>query len=154
MASGGARGRSGPAPDPNAARRERKDDAGWTTLPAAGRPGAAPEWPLRGQSNREAELWESEWRRPQAIMWERNGQELEVALYIRRLTEAELPAAATNLGTLVRQMQEGLGLSIPGMLRNRWVIADGTTGPQAKTPTPGNVIPARDRFRAGASGAA
>lgn len=122
MAKGGARARSGPAPDPNALRRER--DAGeWTILPAEGRGGAAPEWPLTEQSAREAELWERLWKMPQALMWERFGQELEVALYVRRLTEAELMDSRVNLSTLIRQMGDSLGLTTPGMRANRWRIA-------------------------------
>jgi len=47
MPKGGARVHSGPPPDPNALRRERaKDKDGWTTLPAEGRKGALPKWPL------------------------------------------------------------------------------------------------------------
>lgn len=47
MPRGGARVNSGPPPDPNALRRDRKQDvAGWTTLPSEGRRGAAPKWPL------------------------------------------------------------------------------------------------------------
>jgi len=126
MASGGARGHSGPAPDPNAQRRDRATDGEWTILPAR-RDGDIPPWPLTDQSAREVELWEIEWRRPQSVMWERNGQHLEVALYVRRLVEVEVPGAATNLGTLVKQMQEALGLSFPGLMRNRWRIAEDET---------------------------
>lgn len=47
MPRGGARINSGPPPDPNALRRDRpSDQAGWVTLPAAGRKGRPPEWPL------------------------------------------------------------------------------------------------------------
>lgn len=47
MARGGARTISGPPPDPNALRRDRKSDRdGWTTLPAEGRKGPTPPWPL------------------------------------------------------------------------------------------------------------
>lgn len=121
MAKGGARARSGPAPDPNALRRER--DAGeWTILPAEGRQGALPNWPLTELSVREAELWSELWRKPQALMWERYGQELEVALYARRLAEAEEPGSFVNLSTLVRQMSDSLGLTTPGMRANRWRI--------------------------------
>ena len=121
MASGGARARSGPAPDPNALRRDR--DAGeWTVLPADGRKGATPAWPLSEQSVREAELWSDLWAKPQAIMWERFGQDLEVALYVRRFTEAELMDSRVNLSTLVRQMADSLGLTTPGMRANRWRI--------------------------------
>lgn len=152
MSSGGARGRSGPAPDPNAARRDRKSDGEWTILPAAGRTPPAPAWPLSDATERETDLWEREWRRPQAIIWERNGQEIEVALYVRRLAEAELPDSPVSLGTLLKQMQEALGLSLPGMLRNRWKVGD-PTGPQSDRPVEGNVISARDRFRSGGQGA-
>lgn len=121
MAKGGARARSGPAPDPEALRRER--DAGeWTILPAEGREGATPDWPLTEQADREDELWARLWRMPQALMWERYGQEIEVALYVRRLVAAEQPDAGVNLGTLVRQMSDSLGLTTPGMRANRWRI--------------------------------
>ncbi len=47
MPRGGARLNSGPPPDPNALRRDRPSDkAGWTMLPASGREGPTPEWPL------------------------------------------------------------------------------------------------------------
>lgn len=121
MASGGARARSGPAPDPNALRRER-DQGEWTMLPAAGRVAEPPEWPLEGKSDREATLWARLWVKPQALMWERLGQELEVALLVRNLAQVELPGAPVNLGTLVRQQQDSLGLTTPGMRANRWRI--------------------------------
>lgn len=136
MPKGGARARSGPAPDPAALRRDR--DAGeWTVLPAEGRGGATPDWPLGEQAGREMELWGALWRKPQAIMWERFGQELEVALYVRRFAEAEAMESRVNLSTLVRQMADSLGLTTPGMRANRWRIDAGqepapTARPAAK----------------------
>lgn len=121
MPSGGARVRSGPAPDPNALRRER-DQGEWTTLPAEGRLTEPPEWPLSGQSPRERELWRRLWCMPQALMWERYGQELEVALYVRQLEKFERPRSPIILGTLVRQMADSLGLTTPGLRANRWRI--------------------------------
>jgi len=104
-----------------ALRRER--DAGeWKVLPADGRQGAMPEWPLTESTGREDELWGRLWRMPQALMWERYGQEVEVALYVRRLVEAEKPDASVTLGTLVRQLADSLGLTTPGMRANRWRI--------------------------------
>jgi hypothetical protein len=124
MAKGGARARSGPAPDPDALRRER--DAGeWTILPAEGRTGPAPEFPLMFMTIREEQLWERLWCKPQALMWDRYGQHLEVALYVRRLAEAEAAESAVNLSTLVRQMADSLGLTTPGMRANRWRIDRG-----------------------------
>ena len=144
MPKGGARTRSGPAPDPNALRRER--DAGeWTILPAEGRQGATPDWPLTEQSVREAELWESLWRKPQALMWERYGQQFEVALYVRRLAEAEEPGSFVNLSTLVRQMSDSLGLTTPGMRANRWRI---NAAEEAPVPArAGRSAPARSTAR-------
>jgi hypothetical protein len=132
MAKGGARAHSGPPPDPNALRRDRKSDGEWTRLPAEGRSGDAPAWPLSEQSSREAALWDAEWRRPQAVMWERNGQQLEVALYVRSVVDAESPKATVAARTLVRQQMEALGLSVPGLLRNRWLIVSDEITPRRR----------------------
>lgn len=123
MGSGGARARSGPAPDPNALRRDR-DQGEWTVLPSEGRGDVlSPEWPLDGHSIRESVIWEKLWRKPQALAWERLGQEFEVALLVRNLVFAETPGSPTNLGTLVRQQMDSLGLTTPGLRANRWRIA-------------------------------
>lgn len=148
MASGGARANSGPPPNPESLRQDRADvKAGWVTLPAAGRQGAVPEFPLAApmcervladedgkktyehvldvaSEKRELLVWSRQWKRPQAIMWERNGQEEEVALYVRTLVQAEDAEAKANVRTLVKQQQEALGLSLPGLARNHWRIAE------------------------------
>jgi hypothetical protein len=115
MPSGGARARSGPPPDPNALRRDRKSDAGWTVLPAGGREGDAPAWPLTEWSRREEVLWVEFWRKPQAILWEQNSQAYEVAMHVRSFAEAEAPGASVALRTLVRQQADALLLTIPAM---------------------------------------
>src|SRR4051812_19912484 len=81
---GGARTNSGPAPDPNALARER-DGGEWTVLPAQGRAGDPPQWALTEASARELEWWVRVWSAPQAEQWERLHQDVEVALYVRRL---------------------------------------------------------------------
>jgi len=149
MVSGGARSRSGPAPDPTALRRDR-DVGEWTILPAEGRQGATPDWPLTEESVRESELWDVMWRRPQALMWERYGQEYEVALYVRRLTEAELMDSRVNLTTLVKQMADSLGLTTPGMRANRWRIAADEVAERRESggqPAESRRRSARDRFK-------
>jgi hypothetical protein len=154
MPKGGARTRSGPAPDPNALRRER--DAGeWTILPAEGREGATPDWPFEEQSVREAVLWERLWGMPQALMWERYGQDLEVGLYVRRLAEAEKPDSAVVLSTLVRQMADSLGLTTPGMRGNRWRVDRLSEEDETLSdPTPSTApTSARARLRAVSGGA-
>ena len=152
MASGGARARSGPAPDPNALRRDRKDDqAGWTSLPAQGREGKAPSWPLVDPTPRELKLWTEFWKKPQAILWERNQQEWAVALHIRTLTEAEIGGATTNLRTLLRQQAGELLLTIPAMLSARIRITTDEVAEKRteleKAPSVRNMS-ARDRLKA------
>lgn len=72
---------------------------------------------------RELDIWRDLWSTPQAVMWEREGQDFTVALYVRRLVEAEQHDSKVNLSTLVKQLGEGLGLTSPGMRSNRWKIA-------------------------------
>lgn len=156
MPSGGARSRSGPPPDPTALRRDRKTDkAGWLVLPAEGRTGPTPAWPLADGTKREAEVWEALWVLPQAVEWERASQWFEVGLHVRSLVAAESAKATAADRTLVRQQQEALGLSQPGLARNRWRLGDEPTAAAAPppTPTPKKAAPrrqttsARDRLR-------
>ena len=143
MPRGGARVVSGPPPDPNALRRDRPGDkASWTTLPAEGRAGKPPAWPLTEQTDREIELWNDLWSRPQAVMWEKLGQEYEVAMCARMLARAEAPKSSVELLKTVKQFFDSLGLSTAGMLRNRWRLSDGAAGEQASS-TPTRRAPAR-----------
>lgn len=121
MPSGGARARSGPAPDPNALRRDR-DKSEWTHLPASGREGEPPAWPLTRPRTRELALWADEWTRPQALMWEARRQELEVALYVRAVVVAEGPKATSSDRKLILSLMDDLGISGGGLARNRWII--------------------------------
>lgn len=151
MPSGGARSRSGPPPDPNALRRDRKDDGEWLTLPAEGRDGDPPTWPLAvfasqlEQNEREQVIWAEMWRKPQAVAWERLGLAYEVALMVRRMVEAERPGSHTSTGTLVRQMMDSLGLTTPGLRSNRWKLGPSTGDAEAEAEE--TVVDVRDRFR-------
>lgn len=143
---GGARTRSGPAPDPNALRRDR-DAKDWLHLPVEGRAGEAPAFPLDRPSQRELDLWAKEWIRPQAVVWEANHQEVEVAIYVRSLVDAESPTATTAARTLVKQQMEALGLSIPGLRANRWIIGDAPAAKQALKATGTEGPSAKDRLK-------
>lgn len=55
-----------------------------------------------------------------------------MALYVRRLIEAEVPDSATAVSTWVRQMADSLGLTTPGLRSNCWIIADVDDAPVAK----------------------
>ena len=119
----GISSRSGPPKDPAALRRDR--DAGeWVRLPAEGRQGDPPEWPLASPSGRELDLWREHWALPHAVMWEKHRLEFEVALYVRNLAMAEVPGSPANRGTLVKQLMEDLGLTEAGRKRNAWAIED------------------------------
>lgn len=116
----------GPAPKPQSQqRRSGRGLASQTTqLPASGRQGEPPPWPLGRQSKRERELWERLWRTPQAVAWERLGWTDVVARYARMEVVAEQrDAPVTALGE-VRQMEDRLGLSPMALLRLRWEIVD------------------------------
>lgn len=123
MPSGGARARSGPPPDPNALRRER-DSREWTVLPAAGREGDPPPWPLSRPNARKLDLWAELWRRPEAVMWEANDQALQVALYVLAVLAADRPRATASDRKAALSFMDDLGLSNGGRAKNRWVIDD------------------------------
>lgn len=114
MASGGARARSGPAPDQNALHQKGE----WTELPRE-RFGAVPAWPMSTQTDREAEVWAAMWRKPQAILWERDLMVEQVALYVRGLVRGEDLDAPTTLLTWLRQMGSELMLTPDGLARQR-----------------------------------
>lgn len=118
MASGGARGRSGPAPDPNALRQSGE----FTELPPR-RVGDVPVWPLIDQTEREAKLWADLWVKPQAIIWERDQMFELVAFYVRQFAEAEKADAAVNRATLVKQLAGELMLTPDGLARQRLRIS-------------------------------
>ena len=150
MPSGG-HARSGPSPDPMSLRRDR-DKAEWRHLPASGREGPAPDWPLTRASPRETELWIDEWRRPQAIVWEENGQAQEVALYVRALVVAERPKATTSARLLVMRQLDALGLTTAGLRSNRWII-DQAKEQVTRTDDPDHAS-TKARFRSIAGGVA
>lgn len=147
-------GSRGPAPDPNAIRRDRpSDQATWTTLPAK-REGPPPAWPLEDidLDERHAHFWSALWVLPQAVMWEKNQQHVEVALHVETLVDAAfgywLEGGENRDGTrriyrgnpapmraLALKQQESLGLTTPAMNRLRWRIG----------PAPAKEAPKRDR---------
>ena len=147
MPKGGARSRSGPPPTRGAIRNGRNGDSGWTHLPA-GREGDPPAWPLGGRPAKfEAEQWAKEWARPQAVMWERRGWEVQVAIYVRTLRAAASPKAnGTTLTNLMRQMVN-LGLTDDGLARLRWILPDDVSETAKAAPKRPPTSSARERMR-------
>lgn len=122
MPSGG-HARSGPAKNPNAVRRDR-DPMTLIHLPAGGREGDPPPWPLTKPNARERALWADEWRRPQGVAWEQLSLDLEVALYVRNVVDAERRNASATTRRLVLSQMDRLGITVAGMTKNGWDIAD------------------------------
>lgn len=125
--SGGRRVRSGPPRDPMAIRRGRTPDrSGVIRLPIAGRDGDLPAWPLPGKPTKfELQRWAVEWAKPQAIMWERLGWDLQVALYIRTIRLSLKAEAPAGLTTARLRQEDNLGLSSAGLAAKGWVIEEG-----------------------------
>ena len=149
---GGARSRSGPPPDPNSDRSERRGiPAGLIRLPASGykyRPKKFPlaEYEVRrpvrdGDSvmlvrddeataewaRREQELWRQLWKLPQAVAWhmpQNRYLELTVALYCRQIRLCETPEAKSADRTTLQRYADTLGLTPQGLKLNGWIIVD------------------------------
>lgn len=135
----------GPAPkSPDARRRRNAPLANTVRLPAEGRQGDPPAWPLSDPSPAAAARWERLWATPQAAAWERLGWFDVVARYVQVLIFAEQTMTATLLGE-VRQLEDRLGLSPMAMLRLRWeVVADELGEARTDAPAPKRKLRAVD----------
>lgn len=143
--SGGARVRSGPAREANNLHQGRSTDRnGFIHLPASGRDGDPPVWPMPRPTKFEREMWVREWQRPQAIEWERRGLELQVAIYVRTIGDAIKPGAPVARMAEARKLMDDLGLSVGGLAKNRWIIDD---EPQTRAPRRDATSTAKDRIR-------
>ncbi|MFB6873751.1 hypothetical protein [Streptomyces sp. NPDC056323] len=122
----------GPPPKPAGERRRRNATVAMTQLPAEGRKGPTPAWPLPGLPDddeglfaileeREAELWDELWSTPQAVAWERLRWLRTVARYVRFEVRAE--TGDLKAGAEARLLEDRLGLSPQAMLRLRWEVA-------------------------------
>ncbi len=142
-------------PDPAALRRDRKDDAAWLTLSRRDPDAPVPDFPLDAPTPRELHWWDRHWKMPQATEWERRGEEVTLALFVRVLAQAEKPGAPVTIHRPLKQLRDELGLSIDGLRRRRWFLP---ADPAASTGRPASVTPingsagrtrssAKDRFR-------
>ncbi len=96
---------------------------GITNLPAEGRTGDAPPWPLPGSMTIDERVaWNQLWRTPQAVAWERLGWTRTVARYCRFMVEAEQPLSSASLLAQVTAMEDRLGLTPKSMRLLLWQI--------------------------------
>lgn len=124
----------GPPKNPDAIRRNLPAGPK-AVLPAAGREGPVPKWPLVGFSDLEEELWSQVWATPQAEAWEVFGWVRAVARYVRLCVAAEVVDAPVGLAGEVRQLEDRLGLSPMAMRRLEWTVADVAVGGEDEVST-------------------
>lgn len=152
MPRGGSRNRSGPAPDPQSGRSDRRGYK-LTALPSEGYFGVVPEFPLEpivlfseywdGEGRdrtkvkdpdgagtesfrgREAQVWAEAWSTPQACAWSMQAWRWPVvAEYCRLKTVVELdPSASAALVGQLHRYRDQIGLTPAGLRENGWAIA-------------------------------
>lgn len=116
---------NGPPPNPNARRRNARP--AFRRLPAMGRVGEPPAWPLGGRASKgELELWAQLWSCPQAVAWEELGCVRTVARYARITIAAERPKANAAVMSEARQLEDRLGLNPKAMRSLGWEITTET----------------------------
>lgn len=119
----------GPAPSDPSTRRRRNASVGKTLLPAGGRSGVAPVWPIAGAS--EPDVWAELWSSPQAVAWERLGWTRVVARYALLVAVAERDGDGAPAATLLaelRQMEDRLGLNPKAMRSLLWEVTSDEVG--------------------------
>jgi hypothetical protein len=147
MASGGARNRSGPQPDPNSLRGAAR--AALRVLPNVKFNRAIPEFDLPNATVREDKLWRTAWESPQAWAWiEEPWRWQFIAMWVRRTAMAESDEAnAAEVAAMIR-LADQIGMTPAGLKENGWTIGAekapaGQGEPKASSPTSST----RDRFR-------
>lgn len=87
---------------------------------------------VAAQHRRELVLWTEFWRKPQAIVWERNGMVEIVALFVRQFAEGEIPRSSAENRKTIRMLMADLYLTPDSLARARLkigeVVAPAVTG--------------------------
>ena len=147
MASGGARNRSGPQPDPASGRSDARGIV-LTALPNEGYRGEPPAFPLPGVSERESALWVRVWRSPQACAWVLEPwRHYTVGQYVRWAVKCEQEDASASLVAQMIRLADQIGLTPAGLKENGWAIAaDELSARAAEQPAEGRKS-SRDRIK-------
>lgn len=157
MPRGGARNRSGPAPQEGSERSERRGYS-LTALPAEGYDGPAPEWPLTRASDREVELWERAWRTPQACAWSMPSESWRVpavALWVRTTARCEDPDAPAALLGQLHRFADQIGMTTAGLREMGWKVAVDEVGAKradAEAKAEAAPVSSRDRMKVASGG--
>lgn len=112
-----------PGPAPKIEPQRRNPRSGPVSLPAEGRKGDPPDWPLPDPPNaNEQDAWEQLWATPHAVAWERMGWTRTVARYCRVMVAAEERGAPAGLLGQVVVLEDRLGLTPKAMRMLLWQI--------------------------------
>ena len=129
-------------PSENPIRRNARN--GPLMLPAKGREGDPPMWPLSTcASEAERDAWWQLWATPQAVAWEQLGWTRTVARYCRIMVACEQPEASASLHGQATALEDRLGLTPKAMRLLLWKIAADEVAEQRERPKG-----ARGRIRA------
>lgn len=153
MARGGARNRSGPQPDPNSGRSDRRN-LQFAALDPDGYDGDAPEWPLAKPQvdidihDAEQSAWADAWTTPQAIAWADEPWRWPIiAEYCRIKATVEVnPGASAALVSQLHRYRDQIGFTPAGLRENGWQIGK----PPAKSedePRAAAATGSRDRLK-------
>lgn len=105
--------------------QRRNARVGPLLLPAEGREGLAPAWPLPDPASPEETVaWDQLWSTPQAVAWEKLGWTRTVARYCRVMVEAERPGAKADVRGMATAMEDRLGLTPKAMRLLLWAISE------------------------------
>jgi hypothetical protein len=133
-----------PGPPPKLDPIRRHARTGPVKLPAEGRTGDVPEWPLPGRTTAiERDAWAQLWRTPQAVVWEKLGWTRTVARYCRVMVEAERPKAAMTARAEARNLEDRLGLTPKAMRMLLWEVVSDEVAEKRQEPSD-----ARSRIKA------
>lgn len=143
----------GPPPKKNARRRNARPD--WVKLPAGGRTGDPPAFPIAPPvdtnpetgETRQAEhpegldaLWAELWSSPQAVQWDALGWTRVVARYALLVLASERPRASGKTLEEVRHLEDRLGLSPMAMKRLQWEVGPSAGNDEAAPEDGSNVV--------------
>jgi hypothetical protein len=137
---GGSRVGAGRPQDPNSLRSAQRGDKDWFNLPAAGRGGDPPPWPLSAPTDRELQVWADFWRKPQAVIWERDQLFELVGIFIRQFIEAETAKASAENRKTVRMMFADLYLTPDSLSRAKYRIVADEVVSKSAAPDPADAV--------------
>lgn len=153
MSSGGSRNRSGPPPDPNSGRSDKRGIV-LTALPPTGYDGAVPDLTrfLLEATGRHEAIWAQLWTTPQACAWSLEPWRWPiVADLVKWLVRSDDPDSPVGIATAVRQLRDDLGLSKAGLTANGWKIAEPAKPEEKPAEASSNVTSIKDRLNRGSA---